>query len=154
MMLRQGDLAIGTDQRKALLRRWVHLLLVVSAVASLGAFQLTAGDAILTIHIGFGLLFVWLVIAHLVQRRRVGAKLLDQLRRPSWRLRSVRLAFSDLLLLVMTAVMLGTGLWDWLAPHANWRGVHWHAISGLALAALLAIHTVRRRRRLLRSQIR
>jgi hypothetical protein len=146
---------VGLQHRKTAYRRWVHVLLVVSAVASLVAFTLAAGDPVLTIHIGFGLLFGWLVAVHLVQRRRVGTRLVGQMRRrPSLRSRPVRLAVSDLLLLIVTAGAIGSGLWDWLAPHANWRGIHWHAISGMTLAVLLTIHTMRRGRRLLRSHIR
>jgi hypothetical protein len=148
-------MTIDASSRRAAYRRLVHLGLALTAVVSLWAFMLARGDPILTVHIGFGLLFVGLVVTHLVQRRRTGAKLLSRLaRRPSWRVRSVRLAVSDLLLLVATVAVLVTGLWDWLLPHANWRGIHWHAVSGLLLTALLVVHTVRRGRRLWRSQVR
>jgi hypothetical protein len=48
--------------------------------------------------------------------------------------------------------MLASGLRDWLAGHPT--RIRWHAITGVALTALLAVHTARRRSRLRRSEVR
>ena len=135
--------ARGESTRRAL----VHVGLLATATVSL------VEEPVLTLHIALGLLFVGLTVTHLVQRRRVSATLLTHLRqRPSLRPRSSRLAAADLLLLALTTAMLASGLWDWLAPHHT--RIRWHAISGVLLAGLLLVHTVRRRRRLLTSNVR
>jgi hypothetical protein len=48
--------------------------------------------------------------------------------------------------------MLASGFWDWSAGHPT--RIRWHAISGIVLTVLLAVHTVRRRSRLRRSKVR
>ena len=107
----------------------------------------------LAIHIAVGLAFAVLAGLHLAQRRRVSARLLARLARarilagPSG-----RLALADLLLAVITAGMLVSGLWDWFAGHPT--KIRWHAITGVVLAILLVAHTIRRRRRLRRSAVR
>jgi hypothetical protein len=136
-----------TTRRRSARRRWVHLGLIGSAVVSL------AWEPVLTIHIFVGLLLVALVVTHLAQRRRVSTALLAGLvRRRSIPSRSTRTAAADLLLLAVTTLMFASGLWDWLAGHPT--RIRWHALSGVALAALVLIHTVRRRRRLLDSRVR
>ena len=47
--------------------------------------------------------------------------------------------------------MLMSGLWDWLGAHPT--RIRWHAISGVVLAGLLLVHTVRRSRRLRASHV-
>jgi hypothetical protein len=139
--------AVSIDAgRQNTYRRWVHLGLIASAVVSL------VFEPVLAIHVGVGGLFVVLVATHLAQRRQVSANLVNRLlRRRSLRVRSNRMAAADLVLLTVTAAMFASGLWDWLAAPTQ---IRWHAITGVVLAALLLVHTVRRRRRLLSSQVR
>jgi hypothetical protein len=128
--------------------RWlVHLLLIGTAVVSL------AVEPVLTLHVILGLAFVALVAVHLVQRRNTSLRLLGRLthvatlqRRPG------RLAVADAALLLLTAGMLASGLWDWVAGHPT--TIRWHAITGVVLAVYLVVHTFRRRSRLRRSRIR
>jgi hypothetical protein len=47
---------------------------------------------------------------------------------------------------------LVSGLYDWIAGHPT--RIRWHALSGVALAGFLLVHTLRRRRRLHRSSVR
>jgi hypothetical protein len=134
--------------RGALFRWLVHLGLIGTAVVSL-VFE----PLVLAIHIVVGLAFAVLAGMHLAQRRRVSARLLHRLTRmriPAGP--AGRLAMADLLLTVVTAGMLVSGFWDWLAGHPT--RIRWHAITGVVLAILLLVHTVRRRRRLRRSTVR
>lgn len=127
-------------------RAVVHVALIGTAAVSL------AVEPLLTAHILLGLGFVGFVGAHLVQRSRITRRLARQLRRPrSWPKPAGRLAWSDAALTVLTVVMLGSGLWDWLMTPTH---IRWHAISGVLLAGYLVVHTVRRRRQLTRSQVR
>lgn len=128
--------------------RWVvHLGLIVAAGVSL------ALEPMLTLHIALGLIFVGFVTVHLQQRRHTTVSLARRFTRPSrlWQ-PAGRLALSDAALFVLTLVMLASGLWDWLSGHPT--RVRWHALSGLALAGYLAVHTYRRRRRLRSSTLR
>lgn len=132
------------------LARWlVHLGLVATTIVSL-VFE----PLILAIHIAVGLAFAVLAIAHLVQRRRVSARLLARLSRPGRTLAGPagRLALADALLAALAAGMLASGFWDWLAGHPT--RIRWHAITGVVLAILLLIHTARRWSRLRRSKVR
>lgn len=132
------------------LARWlVHLGLVGTTIVSL-VFE----PLILAIHIAVGLAFTVLAVAHLVQRRRVSARLLARLSRPGRTLAGPagRLALADALLAALAAGMLASGFWDWLAGHPT--RIRWHAITGVALTVLLVVHTARRRSRLRRSKVR
>ena len=133
----------------AMVRWLVHLGLVGTTIVSL-VFE----PLILAIHIVLGLAFAVLAAAHLVQRRRVSARLLARLGRPGRILAGPagRLALADALLAAMTVGMLASGFWDWLAGHPT--RIRWHAISGVVLTVLLAVHTARRRSRLRRSKVR
>lgn len=138
-----------TDVPGALARWLVHLGLVGTTMVSL-VFE----PLILAIHIAVGLAFAVLSVAHLVQRRRVSARLLARLSRPGRTLAGPagRLALADALLAALAAGMLASGFWDWLAGHPT--RIRWHAITGVALAVLLVVHTARRRSRLRRSKVR
>lgn len=103
----------------------------------------------LGLHVLLGLAFVGLVVVHLGQRRRTSSALVRRLRRPVGR--SGRLALADVLLAALTVAMLGSGLWDWLDQPTK---IRWHAITGVLLAGLLAVHTTRRSRRLRKSDVR
>lgn len=128
-------------------RWWVHATLIATAAVSLVA------EPVLTLHIGLGLVFVAFVVIHLLQRRRTSAALAARL----IRLRALptpggRLALADAALTALTLVMLGSGLEDWRMGHPT--RIRWHAITGVLLAALLLVHTLRRRARLRSSRVR
>ena len=134
--------------RRALFRWLVHLGLIGTVIVSL-VFE----PLVLAIHIAVGLAFAVLAGMHLLQRRRVSATLLRRLAR----LRALagpagRLALADMLLAAITAGMLVSGFWDWFAGHPT--KIRWHAITGVVLAVLLLVHTVRRWSRLRRSKVR
>jgi hypothetical protein len=134
-----------TGRRRS--RAAVHVGLVVTSLVSL------AVEPVLTLHILLGLAFVALVVMHLLQRRRTSMRLLSRMTQPRPLAQPIgRLALSDALLAAITAVMLASGLWDWLSGHPT--RTRWHAIAGAVLAGLLVVHTVRRRRRLMRSNVR
>jgi hypothetical protein len=128
--------------------RWcVHLGLMVTALVAL------VFEPILTIHIVVGLTFSVLVVAHLAQRRRVSQKLLTRLGRLRTLYRpGARRALADALLALVTVGMLVSGFWDWSLGHPT--RIRWHAVTGIVLAVLLVVHTVRRWARLRSSQIR
>ena len=143
----------ATSRRRAVLvslerrRWWVHLVLIVSAGASL------ALEPVLSLHIGLGLLFVAFVVAHLGQRRRVTVSLARRFRSARSLVRpGGRLAMTDAVLTALTIVMLASGLWDWAEGHPT--RIRWHAITGVLLAGFLGVHTVRRRARLRASTVR
>ncbi len=133
--------------RRALTRWLVHLGLIVTAVVSV------AFEPVLTVHVVVGLVFIALVGAHLLQRRRVSASLSRRLLHVSSYLRPTgRLALADALLAALTTGMLVSGFWDWFAGHPT--RIRWHALTGIVLLGLLVVHTVRRGRRLRSSQVR
>jgi hypothetical protein len=137
----------STSRRSSVSRWWVHVGLIVTAAVSLVL------EPTLSLHILIGLVFVGLVVAHLVQRRRVSASLLKRLGYPgTWLQASGRLAIADSALAAVTVVMLASGLWDWLSGHPT--KLRWHAISGVILTGFLIWHTLRRRRKLRSSRIR
>ncbi len=128
--------------------RWlVHLGLIVTAVVSVVL------EPVLAIHIIVGLVFIALVIAHLVQRRRVSASLGRRLLRVGTYLQPAgRLALTDALLAALTTAMLTSGAWDWMAGHPT--RIRWHALTGVVLLGFLLVHTMRRRGRLRSSRVR
>jgi hypothetical protein len=140
----------GRRETPGAMSRWlVHLGLIVTVAVSL-LFE----PLVLAIHIAVGLAFAVLAGLHLVQRRRVSARLLARLSRPGRSLAKPagRLALADALLAVISAGMLASGLRDWADGHPT--RIRWHAITGVALTALLVVHTVRRRARIRRSKVR
>jgi hypothetical protein len=142
-----GESRERRSKGRAASQRWlVHIALIATLVLSLLL------EPVLTLHIVFGLIFVSLVAAHLWQRRHVSKSLMARLRTPrGWPQPGGRLALADLALLAVTAVMLASGLWDWLAGRTT---IRWHALSGVLLTGVTIVHVVRRRRRLRRSRIR
>jgi len=103
-------------------------------------------------HVVFGLAFIALVAAHLAQRRRISVNLARRLKRFDVFLRrGGRLALSDAALLVLTIAMLASGFVDLGIGHPT--RIRWHALSGVALAIYLTVHTLRRRSRLGTSQV-
>lgn len=141
--------APARDGVRRTLSRWlVHLGLIVTVIVSL-VFE----PLVLAIHIVVGLAFAVLTGVHLAQRRRVSAGLLARLARVRALARPAgRLALTDMLLAVITVGMLASGFWDWFAGHPT--RIRWHAITGVVLAILLLVHTVRRWSRLRRSKVR
>ena len=132
--------------RSRALRWLVHLGLMGSVCVSL------IFEFVLTVHIALGLVFVALVGAHLLQRRRAVANLTRRLSRFSTlRQRSGRLALSDALLGVLTTGMVVSGFVDLALGHPT--RVRWHALTGATLVAYLLVHTLRRRKRLRTSTI-
>jgi hypothetical protein len=139
--------------------RWAtHLGLLVTAVAALGTLQLLHERV--AYHADVGLVFVGLVVVHLAQRRRTLARMATQLvRARTFVERKIRLALSDLLLLLITANVLVSGVVDWgrgaptQVPLPN-PFDRWHLDSGILLVLYLAVHVWRRRKRLWRSTIR
>lgn len=136
----------ATASRRAVQRLLVHLGLLATAIVSLVL------EPVLAIHILLGFAFVALVVIHLGQRRRVSRTLLARFARPR-RLPSPggRLALADAFLALLTVAMLASGMWDWLAQPTR---IRWHAITGVLLAGLLGVHTLRRWRRFGRSRVR
>jgi hypothetical protein len=134
--------------RRALYRWLVHLGLTATVVVSL-VFE----PLVLAIHIAVGLVFAVLAGTHLAQRRRVSANLAARLASARALTRPAgRMALADALLAGISVGMLISGFWDWFAGHPT--RIRWHALTGVALAVLLLVHTVRRRSRLRRSEIR
>ena len=139
--------------------RWVvHLALLLTAAAALGTLQLL--HVRIAYHVGVGLVFVGLVVVHLLQRRRTISRLASQLIRVHPRgERRIRLAVSDLVLLVITLNVLVSGIVDWNRGEPTQLPFpkpiqRWHLVSGLALLIFLAVHAWRRRKRFWRSTIR
>lgn len=134
-------------RRRQLLRLAVHVGLLVTVAVSVGF------EPVLGVHIIVGLAFVALVVAHLLQRRRVSAGLSRQLLRVGSLHRPAgRLALADTVLLALTVGLLASGLWDWIAGHPT--RIRWHALTGVVLIGLLLVHTARRRSRLRSSHVR
>jgi hypothetical protein len=128
--------------------RWlVHLALVATVTVSLVL------EPLLTVHAVLGFVFVGLVVVHVGQRRRTSTRLARRLPRiAAWSSASSRLALADALLAALTGAMLASGLYDWLAGHPT--RIRWHALTGVALAGFLLVHTLQRRARLRRSAVR
>jgi hypothetical protein len=140
--------------------RWaVHAVLLLSGIGTLATLQLLHVRQ--TYHTVVGLVFVGLVVVHLAQRRRTIARMATQIvRAKSFVERRVRLALSDLVLFLITANVLISGVVDWsrgyptqlpLLPAPFYR---WHLTSSVALVIYLIVHIWHRRKRLWRSMIR
>ena len=142
--------------------RWlVHVGLILSVTVSL-FFK----PVLLMVHIVVGLVFGALVIVHLAQRRRTTSRLAVQLARVrSWFTPRGRLAFSDMILAFLTLNVLlscivhmtgrhGTGFPLQAIPGIPIPAVPWHVDSSVALVVYLLVHTLRRKGRLRRSQVR
>ena len=154
-----GGVAQG---RRSRARFVVHLCLLAAFAASLATVTVTPEG---TPHLVVGLAFVVLVGIHVVQRRHTVVRLLENLGRVRrWFRRRGRLAWSDLILALLTINVLVSGTYDWfsgtkvmLHPRADgipFRDIGWHVLSALLLLAYLAVHVVRRRRRIRRTAIR
>jgi hypothetical protein len=110
-------------------------------------------EFILTVHIVVGLLFVVLVVCHLVQRRKISAKLVRRLTQfTTARSHLAWMAIADALLALLTLGMLASVIVDVALGHPT--QIRWHALLGVALTIYLVVHTLRRRARLKSSAIR
>jgi hypothetical protein len=140
----------------------VHLLLLVTFAASLATVTLiTEGWP----HLAVGSVFVALVVVHVVQRRHTMARLVANLGRArTWFRRRGRLAWSDVVLALVTLNVLVSGTYDLLLGNqvilhprgvgVPIRDIGWHVLSALVLLVFLCVHVTRRRGRLRRSTIR
>ena len=150
-------------QRRRVRARWlVHLGLIVLFAASLATVTaMTEG----TLHLAVGSAFVALAVVHVAQRRHTVARLVGNLGRVrTWLTRRGRLAWSDLVLALLTLNVLVSGTDDLISgnqvilhPRAvgiPFRDIGWHVASALVLLAYLCVHVARRWSRLRRSVIR
>jgi hypothetical protein len=140
----------------------VHLGLLATFAASLATVTLiTEGWP----HLVVGLAFVALAIVHLVQRRHTVVRLLANLGRArTWFRRRGRLAWSDLVLALLTVNVLASGTCDLLAGNQvilhprsvgiPFRDIGWHVLSALILLVYLCVHLARRWGNIRRSAIR
>ena len=140
----------------------VHLVLLTTFAASLATVTaMTEGWP----HLVIGSAFVGLVVVHLAQRRHTVVRLLGNLGRPlSWLKRRGRLAWSDLVLTLLTLNVLVSGTYDLatgnqviLHPRSvgiPFRDIGWHVSAALLLTAYLAVHVARRWGRIRRSVVR
>ena len=148
--------------RRSRARFAVHLLLLATFAASLATVTLiTEGLP----HLVVGFAFVVLVVVHVGQRRHTVARLLANLGRAgTWFRRRGRLAWSDVVLALLTLNVLVSGTYDLLSGNQvilhprgvglPFRDIGWHVLSALVLLVFLCVHVARRRGRLHRSAIR
>jgi hypothetical protein len=150
-------------QRRRRRTRWlVHLgLLAAFAVSLATVTAMTEGWP----HLLVGSVVVGLVVVHVAQRRHTVARLLGNLGRArAWVRRRGRLAWSDLILALLTVNVLVSGTWDLvtgnqviLRPRSIGtpvRDIGWHVASALVLLVYLCVHVARRSGRLRRSVVR
>lgn len=148
--------------RRAGTRFAVHLGLLATFAASLATVTLiTEGWP----HLVVGSAFVALAAVHLVQRRHTVARLVSNLGRTrTWFRRRGRLAWSDLVLALLTLNVLASGTYDLLTGtqvilHPRgigipFRDIGWHVLSALVLLVYLCLHVARRWGNIRRSAIR
>jgi hypothetical protein len=156
---RQGHAPQG---RRAWSRFLVHVILLATFAASLATVTVvTEGWP----HLVIGSVFVALVAVHVAQRRHTVMRLAGNLLRPpAWVKRRGRLAWSDLILALLTLNVLVSGAGDLatgnqviLHPRSvgiPFRDIGWHVSAALVLFAYLGVHVGRRWRRLRTSSIR
>lgn len=149
-------------RRRTRARLAVHLVLLATFAASLATVTLiTEGWP----HLVLGSAFVGLVLVHVVQRRHTVARLAGSLVRVrTWVRRRGRLAWSDVVLALLTLNVLVSGVYDLatgnqviLDPESvgiPFRSIGWHVSAALLLTAYLVVHVARRWRRIGRSVIR
>jgi predicted PurR-regulated permease PerM len=145
-------------------RRWyVHLALITSLAGSL--LSLIYLSHSITIHVVFGVAFMFMMLFHLFQRRRTVKSLLKRLVGAHARARaSTRLALSDIILELLVLNVLVSGIVDGVhhqatqMPFAATIGLppglsQWHKLAAFVLVIYATVHIIRRRKRLRRSHI-
>ena len=155
--------ARSEEQGKRMWARFVvHLLLLATFAASLATVTLiTEGWP----HLVVGSAFAALAVLHVVQRRHTVARLLGTLGRArTWLRRRGRLAWSDLVLSLLTLDVLVSGTYDLVSGNQvilhprdvgiPFRDIGWHVASALVLLGYLCVHVARRWGRIRRSVIR
>jgi hypothetical protein len=157
--VQSGAVEVGRHSRA----RWlVHLWLIGTFAGSLAALVLSQS---LTVHLMIGLAFVALAGVHVAQRRHTVARLLGNLgRMRTWFRRRGRLAWSDLVLTLLTLNLLASGIYDLLSTNKGMvrlrdvgiplPDIGWHTLSAIVLLGYLSVHVARRWRRVRRSAIR
>jgi len=148
--------------RRTRARFAVHLGLLAAFAASLATVTLiTEGWP----HLVVGSAFVALAALHVVQRRHTVGRLFGNLGRArTWFRRRGRLAWSDLLLALLTVNVLVSGTYDLLSGNQvilhprdvgiPFRDIGWHVLSALVLLVFLSVHVARRWGRIRHSAIR
>ncbi len=137
----------------------VHLLLLATFAASLATVTLvTEGWP----HLVVGSAFAALAILRVVQRRHTVARLFGTLGRArTWLRRRGRLAWSDLVLSLLTLDVLVSGTYDLVSGNQvilhprdvgiPFRDIGWLMASALVLLGYLCVHVARRWGRIRRS---
>jgi hypothetical protein len=151
-----------TQGRRMRARFAVHVCLLATFAASLATVTLiTEGWP----HLVLGLAFVALAGVHVLQRRHTVARLLGNLGRAgTWFRRRGRLAWSDVVLALLTLNVLVSGTYDLLSGNQvilhprdvgiPFRDIGWHVAGALVLLVYLCVHVARRWGRIRRSAIR
>ncbi len=157
--VQSGAVELGRRSRA----RWlVHLWLIGTFAGSLAALVFSQS---LTVHVVIGLAFVALAGVHVVQRRHTVTRLLGNLGRiRTWFSRRGRLAWSDLVLTLLTLNLLASGIYDLLSTNKGMvrlsdvgiplPDIGWHTLSAIVLLGYLSVHVARRWCHLRRSAIR
>jgi hypothetical protein len=153
----------AVEQRHRMRARWlVHVWLIGTFAGSLAALVLIRG---LTVHVVIGLAFVALAGTHVAQRRHTVTRLLRNLGSArKWFTRRGRLAWSDLVLSLVTLNVVASGTYDLLSGKKMMvrlrdlgiplPDIGWHSLSAIVLLACLCAHVARRWGRLRGSVIR
>jgi hypothetical protein len=153
---------VGSRSRRMRARFAIHLCLLATLGASLVTVTLTTEG---WPHLVVGLAFVVLVGVHVAQRRYTVARLLGTLGRArAWFRRGGRLAWSDVILALLTFNVLVSGIYDLLSGNQvilhprdvgiPFRDIGWHVASALVLLVYLCVHVTRGWGRIRRSVIR
>ena len=153
---------VRTHGRRMRARFAIHLCLLATFAASLATVTLIIEG---WPHLVVGFAFVALVCVHVTQRRHTVARLLGNLGRARmWFRRRGRLAWSDVVLALLTLNVLVSGTYDVLSGNQvilhprdvgiPFRDIGWHVASALVLLVYLCVHVARRWSRIRRSAIR
>ena len=146
-------------------QRWVvHVALIVGFAATLAtAITLSKkylGHSGTTNHAIISVAVLVVILAHLYQRRHTIARLTSLWWRRRGQATSSRLALSDTVLWLIVANTMVSGVADYVVGHTIFLPVpgpvviqKWHGFSAIVLLLYVAVHVVRRRRRLRTSHI-
>lgn len=139
----------------------VHVVLVASLLGAVVVLLIFGLQDRNTIHVVVACVFFGLVLLHLAQRRHTVARLAAQLVGPRTRARRQRrMAISDIVLVLLAASVLASGIWDLadgIKHEIPWPPnvyLGYHTLASLLLLCYLIVHVLRRWRRFRRSTIR